>query len=54
MIAFITFNSSLTPLIEGLCSSNPCDFEFSVLNGIEPTNLGLTVPRANQLSHACM
>jgi len=23
MIAFITFNSSLVPLIEGLCSSNP-------------------------------
>jgi len=29
MIAFITFNSSLVPLIEGLCSSNPWDFEFS-------------------------
>ena len=24
MIAFITFNTSLVPLIEGLCSSNPC------------------------------
>ena len=31
MIAFITFNSSLAPLIEGLCSSltNPWEFEFS-------------------------
>jgi len=27
-IAFITFNSSLVPLIEGLCSSNPWEFEF--------------------------
>jgi len=36
MIAFITFNSSLLPLIEGVCSSNPCEFEFSVLDGIEP------------------
>jgi len=26
-IAFITFNSSLLPLIEGLCSSNPWEFE---------------------------
>jgi len=26
MIAFITFDSSLAPLIEGLCSSNPCGF----------------------------
>jgi len=29
MIAFITFNSSLVPLIEGLCSPNPSEFEFS-------------------------
>ena len=29
MIAFISFKSSLVPLIEGLCSSNPCEFEFS-------------------------
>ena len=28
MIAFITFNSSLVPLIEDLCSSNPREFEF--------------------------
>jgi len=38
MIAFITFNSSLVPLIEGLCSSNPGEFEFLVfLDGIEFT-----------------
>ena len=37
MIAFITFNSSLVPLIDGLYSSNPCEFEFSGLDGIEPT-----------------
>jgi len=37
MIDFIIFNSSLVPLIEGLCSrSNPCEFEFSDLDGIEP------------------
>jgi len=29
MIAFITFNSSLVPFIEGLCSSNLWEFEFS-------------------------
>jgi len=29
IIAFITFNSSLVPLIEGLCNSNPWEFEFS-------------------------
>ena len=29
MIAFITCNSSLVPLLEGLCSSNPCRFDFS-------------------------
>jgi len=29
MIAFINFNSSLLPLIEGLCSSNPWEFEFA-------------------------
>ena len=31
MIAFITFNSSLIPFIEGLYSSNPVGFEFLVL-----------------------
>jgi len=30
MIAFITCNSHLVPLLEGLCSSNPGSFEFSV------------------------
>ena len=29
MIAFITFKSSLVSMIEGLCSSNPWEFEFS-------------------------
>jgi len=29
MIAFITWNSNLVPLIAGLCSSNPGRFEFS-------------------------
>ena len=27
MIAFIAFNSTLVPLIQGLCRSNPCKFE---------------------------
>jgi len=31
MITFIALNSSLTSLIEGLWSSNPCGFEFSML-----------------------
>jgi len=47
MIAFITYNSSLIPLLEGLCSSNPCRFELSVFwvfAGIKPTTSGLTVP----------
>jgi len=30
MNAFITCNSYLVPLLEGLCSSNPCRFEISV------------------------
>ena len=30
MIAFVTWNSNLVPLLEGLCTSNPCRFEFSV------------------------
>jgi len=29
MIAFITVNSSLVPLIEALCASNPSEFELS-------------------------
>ena len=28
MIAFTTFNNSLLPLIENVCSSNPWEFEF--------------------------
>ena len=47
MIAFITCNSHLVPLLEGLCSSDPCRFEFSVFwvfAGIEPTTSALTVP----------
>jgi len=38
MIAFITGNSNVVPLLEGLCSCNPCRFEFSlfwVLAGID-------------------
>jgi len=35
MIAFITFNSNLVLLIEGLCTTNPCKFEFSVLDRME-------------------
>ena len=30
LFAFITWNSNLVPLLEGLCTSNPCSFEFSV------------------------
>ena len=54
MIAFITWNSSLVPLLEGLCSSNPCRFEFSVFwvfARIKQTTQGLTVPRSDQLSY---
>ena len=52
MIAFITCISNLVPLLEGLRSSNPCRFEFSMFGifaGIETTTLGLTVPRSDQL-----
>ena len=52
MIAFIAFNSSSVPLIEGLCSSNPCDFEFSGFRqkwtddlGMKSPSLGPTKPR---------
>ena len=51
IIAFITWNSNLVPLIEGLCNSNSYRFEFLVLCGIKPTTLGLTVPRSDQLSY---
>jgi len=46
MIAFITWNSNLVPLLVGLCSSNPCRFEFSVFGlfaGFEATTSRLTV-----------
>ena len=38
MIAFIIWNSTLVPLLEGLCSSNPCRFEFSVFWVYPETN----------------
>ena len=44
MVAFITLNSGLVSFVEGLCSSNPCEFEFSVLDGIKPTNRGINCP----------
>ena len=53
MIAFITCKSSLVPLLEGLCTSNPCRCEFSifwVFAGVEPTTSGLTVQHSDQLS----
>ena len=30
IIAFITCNSNLVPLLQGLCTSNPCRFEISI------------------------
>jgi len=30
-IAFVTCNSNLVPLLEGLCSSNPCRFELWII-----------------------
>ena len=53
IVAFITWNSNLVPLLKGLWSSNSCRFDFSVFGffaGIEPTTSGLTVPRSDQLS----
>jgi len=44
IIVFITWNSNLVPLLEGLCTSNPCRFGFSVFwvfAGIESTTSGL-------------
>ena len=43
---FITFNSSLVPLIEGLCISNPWEFEFSGfrLNPTVTDDLGIYSP----------
>ena len=52
MIAFITFNSSLVPLFEGLWSSNPWEFELSGFRrnwiddlGIDSPSLWPTEPR---------
>ena len=39
MIAFITCKSSLVPLLEGLCTSNPCRFEFSVFFEFLPCSI---------------
>ena len=53
MIALITCNSKLVTLLKGLCSSNPCRFEFSIFGvfaGIEPTTSGLTLSRSDQMS----
>jgi len=53
IIAFITWNSKLVPLLEGLCSLNPCKFEilfFGGFAGIEPSTSGVTVLRSDQLS----
>ena len=36
IVAFFTWNSSLVPLIQSLCTLNPYRFEFSVFGGIEP------------------
>jgi len=51
IITFITSNSTAVLLIEGLCSSNPYRFEFSIFGGImvEPTIQGFTVLRSDQL-----
>ena len=44
MIAFITFNSSLVPLIEGRCSPNPWEFEFSFCRRNRTDDLGINSP----------
>jgi len=57
MIAFITCNSNLVPLLEGQCSWNPCRFEssvFWVFAEIELTTSGLIVPRSDQLLYLCL
>ena len=38
MIAFITCNSNLVPLLEGLCSSNPCRINTGCLEFLPETN----------------
>ena len=44
MIAVITFNCSLVPLIEGLCSSTPWYFEFSGFRRNRTDDLGINSP----------
>ena len=44
MIAFITVNSSLLPLIEGLCTSIPWEFEFSGFRRNRTDDLGINSP----------
>jgi len=44
MIAFITFNSSLVPLSDGICSSNPCEFDFSGFRRNRTDDLGINSP----------
>ena len=41
MSAFITFNSNLVPLIEGLCRSNPWEFDFSGFRQNRTDDLGM-------------
>jgi len=46
IVAFITWNSNLVPLLEGLRSSNPCRFDFLVFGvfaRIEPTTRDLMI-----------
>ena len=43
-IDFITFNSSLVPLIEGLCNSNPWKFELSGFRRNRTDDLGINSP----------
>jgi len=38
MIALITENSNSVPLLEGLCSSNPFKFDFSVFEFLPESN----------------
>jgi len=52
IIAFITFNYSSVPLIEGLCSSNPWESEF--LDFRRNRTDDLTVPGFDQLSYVYM
>ena len=44
MIAFITFNGSLVPLIEDECSSNPLELKFSCFRRNQTNNLGINSP----------